>query len=141
MPVEIPEGYRPSEDEPYMNPMQVEYFRRELVERRRQVLEESREVFVKPEEKDTREIDSVDQGKAESDRTVQLKNKDRYRKLVRKIDAALQRIGDGTYGYCEETGKEIGIRRLEAGPIASLCIEAQERRERTEKLGLYKLLK
>ena len=141
MSVEIPEGYRPSDDEPYMGPTQLEYFRRKLLHWRNQILGESGEVFERLKEKSSKEIDMIDQGRLAVDHSLEVKTRDRYRKLIRKIDEALERIENGTYGYCEETGEEIGIARLEARPIVSLPIEAQKRHEtleRTRRFGYRK---
>ena len=127
------DNYIPGEDEPYMNPRQVEYFRLKLLTWRERLLRESGEAMEQLKQERNREIDFVDQGAEETFFGVALKTRDRSRKLIRKIDDALMRIQDGTYGYCEETKKEIGIRRLEARPIATLCIEAQRRHELMEK--------
>jgi DnaK suppressor protein len=133
MSVELEEGYRPSEDEPYMNPKQLEYFRQKLLKWREELLEESEKTLAKLKQEKASEPEAVDRGTLESNTAFELRTRDRYRKLMKKIDSALGRISDGSYGYCEETGEEIGIKRLEARPIASLCIEAQERHERMEK--------
>ena len=134
MAVELSEEYRPSPDEPYMNERQLEYFRRKLLAWREQILQESGETIDKLLEGDFREPDPTDRGSLEADTALELRTRDRYRKLIAKIDAALQRIDDGAYGYCEETGKKIGVKRLEARPVATLCIEAQQRHERREKI-------
>lgn len=133
MPVDLPEDYVPTDDEPYMNPRQVEYFRRELVAWRDNLLEESEKTLNKLKEDKERDIEAVDQGTNESATAFELRTRDRYRKLLKKIDRALDRISDGMYGYCEETEEEIGIRRLLARPIATLSLEAQERHEREKK--------
>lgn len=133
MSVDLPEGYIPSDDEPYMNPRQVEYFRRELIAWRENLLQESEKTLNKLKEDKERDIEAVDQGTNESATAFELRTRDRYRKLIKKIERALERISNGTYGYCEETEEEIGIRRLLARPIATLSLEAQERHEREKK--------
>lgn len=133
MSVDLPEGYIPSDDEPYMNPRQIEYFRRELVAWRENLLQESEKTLNKLKEDKERDIEAVDQGTNESATAFELRTRDRYRKLIKKIERALDRISNGTYGYCEETEEEIGIRRLLARPIATLSLEAQERHEREKK--------
>jgi len=127
--------YSPSEDEPYMNPRQLEYFRRKLLLWREQLLKESDETRNQLKEESIREIDVLDQGVLELSMNLKLKTRDRSRKLIYKIDDALERINNGTYGYCEQTGEEIGLSRLEARPIATLSIEAQEWHERMERRG------
>lgn len=127
------EEYRPTEDEPYMNARQVEYFRRKLLEWRDDILRGSDVTLRQLKEEDTRLPDASDWASAEMQRNFQLRTRDRERKLLSKIDAALRRIDDGTYGYCEETQEPIGLRRLEARPIATLSIEAQQRHERRER--------
>ena len=133
MTVELPENYIPSEDEPYMNPRQIEYFRRELMNWRNELLKESEKTLDKLKEIKEKNIEAVDQGTHESATAFELRTRDRYRKLLKKIDKALDRIKNATYGYCEETEEEIGIRRLMARPIATLSIEAQERHEQEER--------
>jgi DnaK suppressor protein len=125
--------YRPSEDEPYMNARQAEYFRRKLLSWRDDILRGSDVTLKQLREEDMRLPDQSDWASAEIQRSFELRTRDRERKLLSKIDAALKRIEDGSYGYCEETQEPIGIRRLEARPIATLSIEAQERHERREK--------
>jgi DnaK suppressor protein len=120
-------SYRPSEDEPYMNETQREYFRRKLLSWREEILRQLKE-------EDNRGADMSDWASYETERNFQLRARDRERKLLSKIDEALRRIEEGTYGYCEETQEPIGLRRLEARPIATLSIEAQERHERREKV-------
>jgi len=124
--------YRPSEDDPYMNPEQLEYFRIKLLRWRNQLLKELNEILDHLKE-NLKEPETLDQGIVETDTAFKIKTSNRYRKLINKINDALERIEDGTYGYCEETGKEIGIKRLEVRPIATLCIEAQEKHERIER--------
>jgi DnaK suppressor protein len=126
--------YRPSDDEPFMCDRQKEYFRKKLLDWRESILEESRETVVHMQE-DTQNIpDLADRASAETDRALELRTRDRQRKLISKIDAAIRRIEDGTYGYCEETGEPISLRRLDARPIATLSLEAQEKHERREKV-------
>lgn len=133
MTIELPEGYTPSSDEEYMSPMQLEYFRRKLLDWRAALLQESDNTISHLKEENWQESDINDRATLETDAALELRTRDRYRKLVNKIDAALGRIADGSYGYCEDTGDEIGISRLEARPIATLTIEAQEKHERLEK--------
>jgi DnaK suppressor protein len=133
MTVTLPPDYRPSEDEPFMNEFQTEYFRQKLLRWRGELLQESGETLQHLQEGALQEADIVDRAQAETDRSLELRTRDRARKLIAKIDAALHRIEDGNYGYCEESHEPIGIRRLEARPIATLSIEAQERHERLER--------
>jgi DnaK suppressor protein len=126
--------YRPTENEPFMNPRQREYFRRKLETWREDILRESRETLDNLQEESQNHPDMADRASSESDRALELRTRDRQRKLISKIDAALKRIEDGTYGYCEETGDPIGIARLDARPIATLSLEAQETHERREKV-------
>jgi DnaK suppressor protein len=130
----ISEEYRPTEDEPYMNEVQREYFRRKLLHWRDEILRGSTETLRQLKEEDNRLADLSDWASYETERNFQLRARDRERKLLSKIDEALRRIEDGSYGYCEETQEPIGLRRLEARPIATLSIEAQERHERREKI-------
>ncbi len=129
----IPNSYRPTEGEPYMNDTQREYFRRKLSNWREEILRGSNETLRQLKEEDNRVADMSDWASHETERNFQLRARDRERKLLSKIDEALRRIEDGSYGYCEETQEPIGLRRLEARPIATLSIEAQERHERREK--------
>ena len=124
--------YRPTENEPFMNPRQREYFRRKLENWKDDILRESRETLENLQEESQNHPDMADRASSESDRALELRTRDRQRKLISKIDAALKRIEDGTYGYCEETGDPIGIARLDARPIATLSLEAQEMHERRE---------
>ncbi len=133
MPVRLPKGYRPSEDEPFMNRRQQEYFRRKLLTWREELLRESNQTLQHLQEETNLAPDIADRASTESERSLELRTRDRERKLIGKIDAALARIEDGSYGYCEETGEPIGLQRLEARPIATLSIEAQERHERRER--------
>ncbi|MFP4477652.1 MAG: RNA polymerase-binding protein DksA [Desulfatibacillaceae bacterium] len=130
----IPEGYRPKEDEEYMSDLQLAYFQRSLLSWKQQLLQESEQTLSRLKEEAFQHADVVDRGVAEADRAFELRTRDRYRKLIRKIDKALDRIEEGSYGFCEETGDPIGLRRLEARPIATLCVKAQEAHERQEKL-------
>ena len=125
--------YRPTDDEPFMNPRQREYFRRKLENWKEEILRESRETLENLQEESQNHPDMADRASSESDRALELRTRDRQRKLISKIDAALKRIDDNTYGYCEETGDPIGIARLDARPIATLSLEAQERHERLER--------
>jgi DnaK suppressor protein len=129
----LPPDYRPSEDEDFMNPMMVEYFRRKLLGWKASLLAESTETLVSLQDGGIQEPDLTDRASAETDRSLELRTRDRERKLIAKIDSALKRIDDGSYGYCEETGEPIGLRRLEARPNATLSLEAQERHERLER--------
>ncbi|GGG28060.1 RNA polymerase-binding protein DksA [Chelatococcus composti] len=132
--IELEEGYRPSEDEPFMNERQRDYFRRKLTAWKEEILRESRETLAALQNESENHPDIADRASSETDRAIELRARDRQRKLIAKIDAALQRIEDGTYGYCEETGEPISLRRLEARPIATLSLEAQERHERNERV-------
>ncbi len=128
------EEYRPAEDEPFMNDRQLKYFRRKLLDWRNELLDESRST-INGLQDGTRNIpDVTDRASEETDRALELRTRDRQRKLVAKIDAALRRIEDGEYGYCEVTGEPISLKRLDARPIATLSLEAQERHERREKV-------
>ena len=127
-------SYVPSEDEEFMNVNQRAYFRTKLVAWRNDILREARETLDHLAEESANHPDLADRASSETDRAIELRARDRQRKLISKIDAALQRIDDGTYGYCEETGEPIGLKRLDARPIATLSIEAQERHERREKV-------
>lgn len=126
--------YRPAEDEPFMNDRQSEYFRQKLLAWKTSILEESKSTIADM-QADTRNIpDMADRASEETDRALELRTRDRQRKVVSKIDAALRRIEDGSYGYCESTGEPISLKRLDARPIATLSLEAQERHERKEKV-------
>ena len=131
-PAKLPKGYKPTKRESYMNPKQLEYFRLKLLDWRQSLLEESQETIDNMREAARDVSDEAERASRETEITFELRTRDRYRKLLRKIDQALERIEDGSYGFCEETGEPIGIERLEARPIATLSIEAQERRERME---------
>jgi len=125
--------YRPTEKEPFMNPRMREYFRRKLLAWKKELLNESNETIHHLQESSVSEPDLADRASLETDRALELRTRDRERKLIQKINEALERIEDGSYGYCEETGEPIAIKRLEARPIATLSIEAQERHERLER--------
>ena len=129
----LPEGYKPSENEEYMNPMQLEYFRQKLQNWREELLKESRETLVHLKEENWNEPDLNDRASVETETTIELKVRDRYRKLIDKIETTIARIETGDYGYCEETSEKIGLKRLEARPVATLCVEAQMRHENYEK--------
>jgi DnaK suppressor protein len=130
----IDDGYKPSEDEPFMNDRQREYFRRKLLNWKEDILRESRETLLALQAENENQADLADRASSETDRAIELRARDRQRKLISKIDAALNRIEDGSYGYCEETGEPISLKRLDARPIATLSIEAQERHERRERV-------
>jgi DnaK suppressor protein len=132
--VTLSPDYRPSEEEEFMNPAQIEYFRRKLLRWRSDLLREADGTLASLSEGGIHEADITDRASVETDRALELRTRDRARKLVTKIDQALLRIENGTYGWCEETGEPIGIRRLEARPIAVLTLEAQERHERRERI-------
>lgn len=134
--VELPEGYKPSPDEEYMNPMHLEYFRQKLEKWKEELFDNSRETLDHLKEENWNEPDPNDRATTETDTGIELRTRDRYRKLIDKINEALKRIETGEYGFCEDTGEEIGLKRLEARPNATLCIEAQERHENYEKQHL-----
>ena len=126
--------YRPSEDEPFMNERQLEYFRQKLLNWKEDILRESRETLSHLQTDTENHPDLADRASSETDRALELRTRDRQRKLISKIDEALRRIEDGVYGYCEETGEPIGLARLDARPIATLSLEAQELHERRERV-------
>ena len=134
--VVLKKGYKPRKKEKYMSPEQLEYFRQKLLAWRDELVEESRET-ISHLQHEVRDVgDEAERATRETENSLELRTRDRYRKLIRKIDKALTRIDDGEYGYCEETGEEIGLARLEARPIATLCLDAQERWElRQRQLG------
>jgi DnaK suppressor protein len=134
MAVEINGSYKPSEDEPFMSERQREYFRHKLLLWKEDILKESKETLVHLQDDNNVLPDLADRASTETDRSLELRTRDRQRKLISKIEAALKRIDDGTYGFCEETGEPISLRRLDARPIATLSIEAQERHERRERV-------
>lgn len=131
--VTLPPDYKPSADEEYMNERQLEYFRQKLTAWREELFTAAESTLQNLKENSLQETDITDRASNETDQFLDLRTRDRMRKLIKKIDAALKRIQDGTYGYCEETGEPIGLGRLEARPVTTLCIEAQERHERKEK--------
>ncbi len=132
--VELEESYKPTDNEPFMNERQKEYFRRKLLAWKDDILEESRETLVALQSENENHPDLADRASSETDRAIELRARDRQRKLIAKIEAAIERLDDGSYGYCEEAGEPISIKRLDARPIATLSIEAQERHERREKV-------
>lgn len=131
--IELPVGYKPSDKEEYMGPLQLAYFKKKLIDWRSELLEESRETLDHLKEENWQEPDINDRASVEAEASLELRTRNRYRKLLDKIDSAIRRIDDGSYGYCEESGEEIGVKRLEARPIATLTIEAQERHESYER--------
>ncbi len=132
--VTLPPNYRPTAKEAFMNPRQREYFRRKLLDWKEDILKEAQETILHLQTDNTPEPDIADRASTETDRSIELRARDRQRKLVAKIDSALRRIDEGTYGFCDESGEPITLRRLEARPIATFSIEAQERHERREKV-------
>jgi DnaK suppressor protein len=130
----LDEDYKPSDTEPFMNDRQVEYFRRKLIAWREDIIRESKETITHLQDENHILPDVADRASSETDRSLELRTRDRQRKLISKIEAALKRIDDRTYGYCEETGDPIGLKRLDARPIATLSIEAQERHEKRERV-------
>jgi len=129
----LPPDYKPGEKEKFMNPVMLEYFRQKLLRWRAELLEESTETIKEMQEDNLQKPDIADRASAETDHALELRTRDRERKLISKINAALEKIDDGSYGFCEETGEPISIARLEARPIATLSLEAQERHERKER--------
>ncbi|WP_425091602.1 RNA polymerase-binding protein DksA [Tropicimonas sp. S265A] len=130
----LPDDYRPAEDEPFMNDKQTEYFRRKLLAWKTDLLEDSQSTISELQGAARNIPDVADRASEETDRALELRTRDRQRKLISKIDAALRRIDEGEYGYCEATGEPISLKRLDARPIATLSLEAQERHERREKV-------
>ncbi len=130
----LPDEYSPAEDEPFMNDRQLEYFRRKLLSWKADILEDSRDTITGMKDQTRNIPDVADRASEETDRALELRTRDRQRKLVSKIDAALRRIDEGEYGYCEITGEPISLKRLDARPIATMSLEAQERHERREKV-------
>ncbi|PCI02977.1 MAG: RNA polymerase-binding protein DksA [Hyphomicrobiales bacterium] len=126
--------YTPTENEPFMNERQKDYFRKKLDTWRKDILRESRETLETLSVQSEKQPDASDRASSETDRSIELRARDRQRKLINKIEGALRRIDDGTYGYCDESGEAISLKRLDARPIATLSIEAQERHERREKV-------
>ena len=131
--VVLPPDYKPSKKEEYMNELQVEYFRQKLLNWKKSLIDQSMDTLDDLKQGGLNQPDEIDRASLETDKALELRTRDRIRKLISKIDDALRRIEDGTYGYCEETGEPIGIERLEARPVTTLSIEAQERHERMEK--------
>ena len=129
----LPPDYKPSADEEYMNDMQLEYFRQKLEAWKKSIVSQSADTLEDLRQGGLNQADEIDRASMETDKSLDLRTKDRIRKLINKIDDALERIEDGSYGYCEETGEPIGLERLEARPVATLSIEAQERHEQMEK--------
>ncbi|MDP3546261.1 RNA polymerase-binding protein DksA [Phreatobacter sp. HK31-P] len=134
MTLELEADYRPSDSEPFMSERQREYFRKKLLAWKDDILREARETLQNLQDENQNHPDIADRASSETDRAIELRARDRQRKLIAKIDAAIARIEDGSYGYCEETGDPISLKRLEARPIATLSLEAQERHERRERV-------
>ncbi len=132
--IELDDDYRPSDDEPFMNERQKTYFRAKLKRWKEDIIEETKMTLAELTQQSQQHADLADRATSETDRALELRARDRQRKLINKIDAAIARIDDGSYGYCEETGEPIGLKRLDARPIATLSLEAQERHERREKV-------
>ena len=130
----LPKGYTPSEKEPFMNAKQKEFFRRKLLAWRNDIIQETKETLNNLQKEVVNFSDLADRASSETDRSLELRTRDRARKLISKIDEALERLEKGSYGYCEETGEPIGLGRLKARPIASLSVDAQERHEKMEKI-------
>lgn len=131
---DLPDGYVPNEDEPFMNPLQQAYFRRKLLEWKDDIYREAKETLAQLQKEPLQEADATDRASSETDWSIELRTRDRQRKLINKIDAALRRIDAGEYGFCEVTGEPISLKRLDARPIATMTVEAQERHERDEKI-------
>ncbi|MDA8654599.1 RNA polymerase-binding protein DksA [Alphaproteobacteria bacterium] len=134
MATRLPKNYTPSEDEAFMNARQREYFRRKLLDWKAEIFRETRETVNVLQTESIQHPDDSDRAAAEAEKTLELRTRDRQRKLINKIDAALRRIDDKTYGYCEETGEPISLKRLDARPVATLSVEAQERHEKKERV-------
>ena len=134
MATEKTKNYRPTEKEPFMSERQREYFRAKLLAWREEILREAKATLLQLQDENQNHPDLADRASSETDRSIELRARDRQRKLISKIDAAVQRIEDGSYGYCEETGEPISLKRLEARPIATLSVEAQERHEKRERV-------
>lgn len=134
MNVHLSDDYKPTEDEPFMSSRQQEYFRTKLLKWRAEILADANQTIANLQVETVKEPDIADRASTESERALELRTRDRQRKLIGKIDAALRRIDEGVYGYCDETGEPISLRRLEARPVATLSLEAQERHERREKI-------
>jgi DnaK suppressor protein len=134
MATDVPTTYKPSEKEPFMNERQREYFRRKLIAWKEDILRAARTTILNLQSEPTPNADLADRATTESERQLELRTRDRQRKLIAKIDSALRRLEDGSYGFCEETGEPISLKRLDARPIATLSVEAQERHERRERV-------
>jgi DnaK suppressor protein len=134
MSIILDENYKPSDSEPFMNPRQIEYFRGKLLAWKEDIIKESKETITHLQDENHILPDVADRASSETDRSLELRTRDRQRKLISKIESALKRIQDGSYGYCEETGDPIGLKRLDARPTATLSIEAQERHEKRERV-------
>jgi DnaK suppressor protein len=134
MSLELPEGYEPSEDEEFMNDLHLEYFRQKLIEWKNSIIIDSRETLSHLQEDSLKEADIADRASAETDWSVELRTRDRQRKLIMKIDAAINRINENEYGYCEVSGEQISLKRLQARPIATMTIESQENHENYERV-------
>ncbi len=134
MSITLEDDYKPTESEPFMNPRQVEYFRRKLLAWKEDIIRESKETISHLQDENHILPDVADRASSETDRSLELRTRDRQRKLISKIESALKRIQDGAYGFCEETGDPIGLKRLDARPTATLSIEAQERHEKRERV-------
>jgi|TARA_B110000261_G_C12975877_1_gene314409 DnaK suppressor protein len=130
----LPKDYTPSEDEPFMNAKQKEFFKRKLLAWRADIVQETKETLNSLQKEVVNFADLADRASSETDRSLELRSRDRQRKLISKIDEALSRIDEGSYGYCEDTGEIIGLKRLTARPIATLSIDSQERHERKERV-------
>ena len=133
MSIALPNGYRPTDKEPFMNMVQKEYFRQKLLSWKQELIQESNQTLASMQEESLAQPDLADRATAETDRALELRTRDRFRKLIAKIDSAVRRIDEDNYGYCDETGEPISLKRLEARPIATLSVEAQERHERMER--------
>jgi len=133
MSVTLPPDYKPSDEEEFMNPQQLEYFRQKLLRWKAELVREANETLSNLTEQNLQQPDMADRASLETEHSIELRTRDRERQLISKLNSALKRIEDGTYGYCEETDEPIGLRRLEARPIATLSLEAQERHERMER--------
>lgn len=134
MSITLDDDYKPQDSEPFMNERQIEYFRRKLLAWKEDILRESKETLNNLQDENHILPDVADRASSETDRSLELRTRDRQRKLISKIDSALKRVLDGSYGYCEETGEPIGLKRLDARPTATLSIEAQERHEKRERV-------
>ena len=132
--VVLPEGYQPTPDEDFMNEVQQEYFRQKLNSWKQEILDATKETLQHLQDESEKHPDIADRATSESERSLELRTRDRQRKLISKIDSALKRLEDGEYGYCEETGEPIGVARLDARPIATLSLEAQEQHEKRERV-------